>query len=79
MGRTLFGLVSPRGDFKLKTTLHGWQLMVDKNILVLNDVRLNLCLNDEKVSKNALLCKNLSNVKINVQISEIRSSKTVFY
>ena len=24
MGRKLFGLVSPIGDFKLKTTLHGW-------------------------------------------------------
>jgi len=24
MGRKLFGLVSPRGDLKLKTTLHGW-------------------------------------------------------
>ena len=24
MGWKLFGLVSPRRDFKLKTTLHGW-------------------------------------------------------
>ena len=24
MGLKLFGLVSPRGDFKSKTTLHGW-------------------------------------------------------
>ncbi len=36
MVRKLFGLVSPRGDFELKTTLHGWggvlQLMVDNQI-----------------------------------------------
>ena len=39
MVRKLFGLVSPRGDFRLKATLHGWAggglvVMVDSSALV---------------------------------------------
>jgi len=36
MVRKLFGLASPRGEFELKTTFHGWggvlKLMVDKTV-----------------------------------------------
>ena len=55
MGQKLFGLVSPRGDFMLKTTLHGWaggglvvngwQYMPTIKYVIAN--RKNLCLTCE--------------------------------